>query len=364
MVTNTSDIAVKPAKRREDFWDVIRGILILCVFAGHAIGGWNYITFDFLVQPGSFLFDQWIVSRCFINCSVPLFIFISGYMVNEKYYSTLGKFYIKRIPRFAVPYIFWTIVYVLVEIIIYKTDVTLEGTFCGWYGIQLYYLLVMVQLVILTPIFFKVKNKKAVLIASCVINVVNNAIHVVYHYTEGTIVPNELMLCTCYIFFYTFGMYLRNTDPDALKKISLKVSIILFAIGAAIYIAASFAVVHFTNSALAGVSFITIASFICSVGSIILVFKLRERSTGYVAKNPVAKMLRWFGEYSMDFFVVHWIFENYIKVWFLNNVSTDYMILSNLIIVVATTALCVVYTLIAKTFRKYVINPINMKFKK
>lgn len=364
MTTNMSDITAKPVKKRDDYWDVIRGILILCVFAGHAIGGWNYITFDFLVPPGSFLFNQWIVARCFINCSVPLFIFISGYMVDENYFSSIGKFYWKRIPRFAVPYIIWTVVYVLVEKFVYNTTITLEGTFCGWYGIQLYYLLVMVQLVILTPIFFKAKNKKAVLIASCVINVINNAIHVVYHYTEGTIMPNELMLCTCYIFFYTFGLYLRNTDPDALKKISLKVSIVLFAIGSAIYIAASFAVVHFKNSALAGVSFITIASLICAVTSIILVFKIRERSTGYVAKNPIAKMLRWFGEYSMDFFVVHWIFENYIKVWFLNNVSTDYMILSNVIIVTATTALCVVYALIARAFRTYVIKPIKMKFQK
>jgi len=361
-VNASSTNAAKPAKRHEDYWDIIRGICILLVFAGHAIGGWNFITNDFLFPPDGFYYNFWIVSRCFINCSVPVFIFISGYMISSKYYNHIGSFYSRRLIRLLPPLVIWSAVYVLVEKFVYHTDIQIMGITHFWYGIQLYYLLVLIQLSLLAPLFFRAKNKKAVLIAALVINLINNTFHVVYHYAKGTIVPNELVLCTGYIFFYTLGLYLRNTDPDMLKRISVKLASLLFASGLAIYITASLVCMHFTNSATASTSFLTVATLICAGTAIIFVFVLRENRRGYEARNPFMRMLRWFGLHSMDFFLAHWIFENYIKVWFINNVQDhNLLFLSNIPLVIATVALCTIYSCIADLIRSKVISPLKAK---
>ena len=344
--------AAKPAKKHEDYWDIVRGLCILFVFAGHAIGGWNFYTNDFLFPPDGFYFNFWVIARCLINCSIPVFIFISGYMVSGKYFDKIGTFLAKRTARLMTPFFIWTVIYVLIEKFVYHTEIQLMGIGHFWYGIQLYYLLVLFQLALLTPIFFKVKNKKAVLIATLVINLINNIIHVIYHYTEGTIVPNELVLCTGYIFFYTAGLYMRNTDPDMLKKISVKLASVLFAIGLAIYIAASLVCMRITNSATAATSFLTVATLVCAITVIIFVYVIREHTKGYEAKNPVMRMLLWFGVHCIDFFLVHWVFENYIKQWLMNNIKDDTLLfLSNIPLIIVVTILCVIHSCIADLVR-------------
>lgn len=355
----------KPAKKHEDYWDIIRGICILLVFAGHAIGGWNFSTNDFMFPPDGFYYNFWVIARCLINCSVPVFIFISGYMVSGKYFDNTGSFYLRRIRRLLVPLILWTSIYVLIEKFVYHTDIMVLGIAHFWYGIQLYYLLVLLQLAFLTPIFFRAKNKKTVLIATLIINLINNAIHVVYHYAMGTIVPNELVLCTGYIFFYTFGLYLRNTDPDMLKGISVKLASVLFAAGLGIYIAASLVCMRITNSATASVSFLTVATLICAAAAIIFAYVIREHSKGYEAKNPIMRMLCRFGVYSMDFFLVHWAFENYAKQWLMNNITDpNLLFLSNIPLIIATVIFCVIYAYIADLVRQKVISPLKMKMSK
>ena len=361
-VNASSTNAAKPAKRHEDYWDIIRGICILLVFAGHAIGGWNFITNDFLYPPDGFYYNFWVCARCLINCSIPVFIFISGYMVSSKYYDSLGSFYSRRALRLLPPFVIWSAVYVLVEIFVYHTDIQIMGITHFWYGIQLYYLPVLFQLALFAPVFFIAGNKKAVLIATLVINLINNACHVIYHYTMGTIVPNELVLGTGYIFFYTLGLYLRNTDPGMLKRISVKLASVMFAAGLAIYITASLVCMHFTNSATASTSFLTVATLICAVSAIVFLYVLRERTKGYEARNPVMRMLRWFGLHSLDFFLVHWVFENYIKIWLITNVKDpDLLFLTNIPLIAATVILCVIYSLIADLIRGRIVKASRIK---
>ena len=341
-------------KKREDYWDIVRGLLILGVFVGHDIGGWNFITNDYMVPPYGFLYNKWVITRCVINCVVPIFIFISGYMVNQKYFSRIAPFYINRTIRFLIPFAVWSGIYSLLEYYVYGNKVTLMSVLLGTNGIQLYYVLLMMQLVLLTPIFFKAKNKKAVLIASFVINVVYNGINEIYQYTNGVKFQNEKLIAACFVFFYTLGLYYRNVDSTILKKITLGRSIYLYIIGLEIYCISAYMLGNCTGNVLLSVGSVTFAAFINMLFSVILVIKVRERLKDHdLGKYAVLRALRWFGVHSMDFFLVHWVFENYIKVWFIDHVDPKYMFFSNTAIIAATVILCCIYAWIADRVRGF-----------
>ncbi len=346
--------AAPSLKKRDDFWDIIRGLLIYGVFIGHDIGGWNYITGDYMFPPYSFLFNKWILLRCVINVTVPMFVFVSGFMVHRKYFDRIRPFYVNRTVRFMMPFIVWSLIYSVIEVCVYHNEVTLTSILLGSNGIQLYFLLLMMQLVILSPLFFKIRNKKMVLIASFVINLANNVIHVIYKLSNGSKFPNETLYATSFIFFYTLGLYCRNTEGKLLKKITLAGSACLFVIGLELYMLSAYFFLLTTMDPIISVSFVTVGSLVYSTCAICFVMRLRERLRDHdYGKNVILRGLRWIGVHSMDFFLVHWVFEDYIKVWFINNVDWKYNLLANTVTIALTTILCVVCSWIADRVRHF-----------
>lgn len=121
---------------------LLRGIAIIAVVAIHT------------VQGG----DISVIIRPFINFAVAMFIFLSGYLTKiENENLTIGIFNKKRIFRVMIPYIIWSIIYTIAYSNYKKFFVKiLTGTSCGIY----YYILVYIQLVLITPFVIKLVKSK------------------------------------------------------------------------------------------------------------------------------------------------------------------------------------------------------------
>ena len=121
---------------------LLRGIAIIAVVTIHT------------VQIG----DISVIIRPFINFAVAMFIFLSGYLTKiENENLTIGIFNKKRIFRVMIPYIIWSIIYTIAYSNYKKFFVKiLTGTSCGIY----YYILVYIQLVLITLFVIKLVKSK------------------------------------------------------------------------------------------------------------------------------------------------------------------------------------------------------------
>ena len=353
-----SIISVEAGKRfarREHFIDLVKGILILCVFFAHALGGWNYLEWDFMVPPDSLNFNLWMVLRTIINSTVPVFIFFAGFLTTGNKYGFGTKIPMGRCMRFLTRFVVWSVIYSLLEIFVYHNDITVKSVIFGTNGIQLYYLLVMLQLTVLTPLFFRAKDKKLVFVICFVINIANNLVHVVFYLLRKEEMRNDMILCSCFICFYMLGVYLRNVNPDLFSKVPPRLTVPVYIVSLMFYMTSSYSLLLFTRSPLCATSFVTVAAIGYALGSIILVMKIwwRAREVDFT-KNPVTRFLCWIGTNSLDFFLVHWVFEEYIKVWFINHVPAKYMHLSNIPIIGLTILLSSLYVLAVIQIRKLI----------
>lgn len=94
--------------------------------------------------------------RPFINFSVALFFFLSGYLTkwdNNDWPSLMRR----RVKRVLIPYVIWTVIYSIPNISPYKVTLNLL-TARG--AMQLYFIFVYIQLVLLTPFLCKLSKSK------------------------------------------------------------------------------------------------------------------------------------------------------------------------------------------------------------
>lgn len=120
---------------------MLRGIAIIAVVAIHTVRGGNIS----------------VIIRPFVNFAVAMFIFLSGYLTKIEDKNLKGMFNKKRISRVMIPYIIWSIIYTIAYSDYKKFFIKiLTGTSCGIY----YYILVYIQLVLMTPFVIKLVKSK------------------------------------------------------------------------------------------------------------------------------------------------------------------------------------------------------------
>ena len=101
------------------------------------------------------LYQVWC--RPFINFSVGLFLFLSGYLTRESY-DSWHSFWGRRINRVLVPYLFWTIIYSLPPVP--SPSLLLTNIVTSHAAAHLYYIPVYIQLVLLTPLIVKLARSR------------------------------------------------------------------------------------------------------------------------------------------------------------------------------------------------------------
>lgn len=97
-----------------------------------------------------------VIFRPFINFSVATFLFLSGYLTTITN-SNWNDFYKRRITRVIIPYIIWSVIYTLASKNIKLLPINL---LTAKSAAPLYYILVYIQFILLTPILGKLAKSK------------------------------------------------------------------------------------------------------------------------------------------------------------------------------------------------------------
>lgn len=212
------------------YWQKIRGICILSVVLIHALGGYAYSE-SFTIET------LWFVLRQLINFAVPTFIFLSGYFVKpEKYYekTTEGGYLRYRTERLLIPFVVWSLIYSMVSIlpdILSGQPVDFVKIVCrfivGKAATPFYYIIVLVQLTLLTPWLVRVlkpdskdvnkqRNRLWLLSFFWLLGVYS------YNIVTGKVPPLYETFFPAWFCFYYLGLSARvnvNRIPELFRKI-------------------------------------------------------------------------------------------------------------------------------------------------
>lgn len=152
-------------KEKKEYWQSIRGICILAVILIHSLGGFNYST-----GYGT----EFVVLRQIINFAVATFVFMAGYFVNVDALSDKEFSYkhwiIYRGGRLCIPFMIWSLLYSGLELL----KIVHSGNEIHWFGFvyrfivgksatPFYYIVVLVQLTVITPWLVKTVKQNGVI---------------------------------------------------------------------------------------------------------------------------------------------------------------------------------------------------------
>lgn len=146
-------------KKRETYYDFLRGIAIIFVIGIH-----TYVDDTTHIS---------LVIRQFLNCAVPIFLAISGYFIGKKTFTSCKDYFHflrKQITRVYIPMLIWSLPWCILSIHYGISPLSsILMTFVG--GMSIFYFIILImQLYILTPLIQYV-NKKTILggkIAFCI----------------------------------------------------------------------------------------------------------------------------------------------------------------------------------------------------
>lgn len=118
---------------------ILRAIAILAVVVIHT---YNDINIGIIIRP-------------FVNYAVAIFIFISGFLTKDNI-TDYKSFILKRLKRVLIPFILWTVIYSIA----YKNYNVLLNILLARTPSIFYYIIVYIQLTIITPLAFKLLKSK------------------------------------------------------------------------------------------------------------------------------------------------------------------------------------------------------------
>lgn len=101
-----------------------------------------------------------VALRPFLNFAVAAFVFLSGYLTPRERAADAGAFLRRRIGKIAAPYVVWTALYLVARGVLAPLAV-LTALIVGAGSAQLYYLVVYLQLTLLTPWLFRLLDRPA-----------------------------------------------------------------------------------------------------------------------------------------------------------------------------------------------------------
>lgn len=194
--------------KKFQYWQMLRGICILAVIMIHCPSGQNYMKLDYTV---------WMIFRQFINFPVAMFIFLAGYfMIPEKIRGDYRSFLLKRGGgRILLPYLIWSCIYLLKTAILDKMSLRyiIYALVCGKATTPFYYIIVMIQLTIMTPWLIRYRKKWMYLITPTYLVIIYT-----YNIVTGTVPLLYETLFPAWFFFYLLGMDCRSGEIEKWRE--------------------------------------------------------------------------------------------------------------------------------------------------
>lgn len=175
------------------FIQQIRGILIVLVIMIHSISVSSINAENYLL----------IFLRTICNMAVPIFLFLSGYFFNVKKNNDSNEYIKKKIKRLLLPLLIWNIVYFIIS---YNYE--FKNLFLFTSAPHLYFIVVLIQLIMLTPLIIKHKNIKLLL---CLVTPFYLIIYrLTWMITGDTIIPLHQYYFFAWSIYYVFGIVLQE----------------------------------------------------------------------------------------------------------------------------------------------------------
>ncbi len=238
-----------------------------------------------------------VYCRPFINFAVATFLFLSGYLTRIENDNWIA-FYKKRIKRVIIPYFIWTVLYTLVFWDLAKLPYYLLTAKAA---APLYYILVYIQFVILTPILGKLAKSRFYWLGWFIMPV--SAIIFKYYWLLTGLQLNPLVgliwgnSCLGWFTFYYLGLILGNRIIEI--KYSLKVLFLWYLTSIIIQIVEGYGWLMLGEVNCG--SQVKLSSFLTRTLFILIAFTFFQTER-YDVKNYLIRMI---GDYSFGIFLSH-----------------------------------------------------------
>lgn len=191
-------------KQKNEYYQMIRGICIISVILIHVLSKQNNVYAD------SFN----VIVRTIINFCVGIFIFLSGYFVNIKRVEEDKKGWIlERLKRVGIPYAIYSILAATIDFI--KNEETISryifNIILGKSSVQLYYILVLIQLTLLTPLFVKIirKNNTILNFFILIITPIYYILILIFSDINNFFALNYATIFLAWLIYFYIGLYIR-----------------------------------------------------------------------------------------------------------------------------------------------------------
>lgn len=317
-------ITPKFTMKKELYWQRVRGICILSVIGIHILA-------EYLLRSGGVLKLEWVLARQLLNFSVPTFVFIAGYFTKKEKVKSAKTFYFRRLQRLLVPYIIWSLLYLGLRGKLHQN--ILETLITGGASWHLYYIIVLLQCVMLTPMLVKFNGWGGVILS---VVAFQGYMLIKYSCLWQGMKWLSFPLCVEFLPFYTLGI-LAGNSTERMKLKSSKISMF----GIFLFAGVSFVEAAIWNNhgmQIMAMSQGKVASY-CFAMSVVLFFLVRDTNINEETVIRFSnRVLIKIGNLSYGIFFVHMLFVYMIKkVWnFINfdiNNGLIYCVLNFVVVV-------------------------------
>ncbi|NYF12675.1 surface polysaccharide O-acyltransferase-like enzyme [Pseudoclavibacter sp. JAI123] len=283
---------------RSRFWDAARGVAILAVIWIHMPTGASF-------QGGehAWNFDYWIASRQFLNFPVALFLFLAGYFVKPQRVTPPGLWLRGRIKRLLIPYLIWTSVYGLAEVAqdpgsLQRPFELLGQIIIGSVAAHLYFVVVLIQLTVLTPLLVKAAAQRW---GSVLFSVTPVYVAFMYWFAFATGDLPELYnyFFPAWFAFYYGGIWVR---VRGVKAFSTRISIMAVAIAAVVSVVEAYWLLSVSMTTGFAASQLKVSSILYAFAVIALVLSWHK-----LKPDAGVPGLVYLGERSYGIYFVHMI---------------------------------------------------------
>lgn len=190
--------------KKNEYFQMIRGISIISVIIIHLL--------SYQENQSINIFN--IILRTITDSCVGVFIFLSGYFINIQKLKENKKEYIKnRLKRIGIPFLIFSVLAATIELIKNNDSIWqyMFNIILGRSSVQLYYIVALAQLILITPFLVKVVQSKKKIINIIVIFITPvwliliGFFYIKYNYQ----IPLRGTIFFGWILYYYIGIYCK-----------------------------------------------------------------------------------------------------------------------------------------------------------
>lgn len=295
---------------------ILRGLAICAVVGIH--------TFSIGVSNVTTGMSAWAyqIFHAMLQFAVPCFIFISSVLLSYSLHGNelqVKKFYMKKIKHIVIPYILWTLFYLLFKVVTHQMAISdffiwqnwILWIFAGKAYTHLYYMSIILQLYLFTPLllalvkgmqgFFRKYDFIGIIVVSVTLQI---GIYFLNRYFIYQYFKYQATMMIWYIYIILFGIWIGYNYDHFIRGLKKHSSIVwmLYGINAVIYVWYKVCLVNKTpiNTAWYQCNWFAYAIF-----TTLLLLWICVQVKDKNMHNPLTRVIEVVGDYSFGIYLMH-----------------------------------------------------------